>query len=249
MNLDRIIAVRTSKTVFRDGEKCVKLFDSDHSKSKILSEAATHAKVEETGLAVPKILEVTKTEGKWAIVSEYIAGKTMDRLMNEDPERTREYMERFVEAQIKINSTKARHLDKLKDRIAESLFETGLPSATLYDLHMRLESLPAGDRICHGDFAPSNLILSDSGTDYVVDWFRAAQGAPEADAARTYLLFWLSGEIDGAENYLDLYCKKSGISKSAIQTWVPLRAAERLSLRRAEETEFLRYWTNVVDYE
>ena len=66
MKLEKIIAVRTSKTVFRDGDKCIKLFDGDHSKAKILSEAATHAKVEESGLPVPKVLEVTKAEGKWA---------------------------------------------------------------------------------------------------------------------------------------------------------------------------------------
>lgn len=139
MKLEKIIAVRTSKTVFRDGDKCIKLFDQDHSKAKILSEAATHAKVEESGLNVPKVLEVTKAEGKWAIVYEFISGKTLDRLAGEAPERADEYMERFVEAQLKINAAKAHSLEKLKDRLAESLFAADLPSATLYELHMRLE--------------------------------------------------------------------------------------------------------------
>ena len=249
MKLEKIIAVRTSKTVFRDGDKCIKLFDGDHSKAKILSEAATHAKVEESGLPVPKVLEVTKAEGKWAIVSEFIAGKTLDRLMDESPEKNGEYMERLVEAQLKTNATKARGLEKLKDRLAESLFAAELSSSTLYELHMRLESLPAGDKICHGDFAPSNLIVADDGKDYIVDWSHAAQGAPAADAARTYLLFWLAGEIDGADSYLSLYCEKSGIAKTEIQKWIPLRAAERLARGKAEEREFLLYWVNVVDYE
>ena len=230
MKLERIIAVRTSKTVYRDGELCIKVFGDDYAKSRILAEAATHAKIEETGLDVPKILEVTKTEGKWAIVSEFIAGKTIERLMDEEPEKRGEYMSRFVDAQIRINSTKARGLAKLKERIEESLFEAGLSSA-------------------HGDFAPSNLIACGDGRDCAVDWSRAAQGSPEADAARTYLLFWLNGEIDGAEEYLELYCAKSGLPKSAVQAWIPLRAAERLAAGRAEEAEFLRHWTNVADYE
>lgn len=249
MKLERIIAVRTSKTVYRDGELCIKVFGDDYAKSRILAEAATHAKIEETGLDVPKILEVIKTEGKWAIVSEFIAGKTIERLMDEEPERRAEYMSRFVDAQLRINSTKARGLAKLKERIEESLFEAGLSSATLYDLHMKLESLPQGDKVCHGDFAPSNLIACGDGRDCAVDWSRAAQGSPEADAARTYLLFWLNGEIDGAEEYLELYCAKSGLPKSAVQAWIPLRAAERLAAGRAEEAEFLRHWTNVADYE
>lgn len=185
MKLEKIIAVRTSKTVFRDGDKCIKLFDQGHSKAKILSEAATHAKVEESGLNVPKVLEVTKAEGKWAIVYEFISGKPLDRLAGEAPERADEYMERFVEAQLKINAAKAHSLEKLKDRLAESLFAADLPSATLYELHMRLESLPVGDRICHGDFAPSNLIVNGEDEDYIVDWSHAAQGVPAADAART----------------------------------------------------------------
>lgn len=249
MKLERIIAVRTSKTVYRDGNLCVKVFGDEYAKSRILSEAATHAKIEEAGLNVPKILEVTKAGGKWAIVSEFIEGKTLERLMDEEPEKRGEYLGRFVEAQLRINSTKARGLAKLKERVEESLFEAGLPSATLYDLHMRLESLPQGDKICHGDFAPSNVIASSGGADYTVDWSRAAQGVPEADAARTYLLFWLNGEIDGAEEYLSLYCEKSGTPKASVQAWIPLRAAERLASGRAEETEFLRHWANVVDYE
>ncbi|MCC8178315.1 MAG: phosphotransferase [Cloacibacillus sp.] len=249
MKLEKIIAVRTSKTVFRDGDKCIKRFDQDHSKAKILSEAATHAKVEESGLPVPKVLEVTKAEGKWAIVYEFISGKTLDRLAEEAPERADEYMERFVEAQLKINAAKAHSLEKLKDRLAESLFAADLPSAPLYELHMRLESLPVGDRICHGDFAPSNLIVNGADEDYIVDWSHAAQGVPAADAARTYLLFWLAGEIDGADRYLSLYCEKSGIAKAEIQKWIPLRAAERLAQGKAEEREFLLYWVNVVDYE
>ena len=114
MKLERIIAVRTSKTVYRDGNLCVKVFGDEYAKSRILAEAATHAKIEETGLDVPKILEVTKAEGKWAIVSEFIAGKTLERLMDEEPEKRGEYMSRFVEAQLRINSTKARGLAKLR---------------------------------------------------------------------------------------------------------------------------------------
>ena len=69
MNLDRIIAVRTGKTVYRDGERCLKVFNEDYSKADILNEALNQARVEETGLAIPKILEVTMLDGKWTIVS------------------------------------------------------------------------------------------------------------------------------------------------------------------------------------
>ena len=212
MKLEKIIAVRTSKTVFRDGDKCVKVFGEGYSKAKILNDAAVHARIEECGLDIPKIDEVTKAEGKWAIVYDYVPGKTFDRLMEAEPEKTEEYLNRFIDAQLKINDTKGTGLPKLKERLAASFFSAGLSGVELYDLHTRLESLPAGDKICHGDFAPSNLIAGEDGLDHVVDWSHASQGDPAADAARSYLLFWLAGDIGGAEKYLSLYVEKSGIS-------------------------------------
>ena len=83
MNLDRIIAVRTSKTVYRDGDRCIKLFNAEYTKSDVLNEALIQARVEETGLNIPKVLEVTVIDGKWAIVFEYIKGKTLAQLLSE----------------------------------------------------------------------------------------------------------------------------------------------------------------------
>ena len=54
MKLDRIIAVRNNKTVYRDGELCMKVFDENFSKADVLNEALNQARVEETGLKTPK---------------------------------------------------------------------------------------------------------------------------------------------------------------------------------------------------
>lgn len=75
MKTDKVIAVRNTKTVYRDGDKAIKVFDEHYSKADILNEALNQARVEETGLAIPGLLEVTKINGKWAIVMDYIKGK------------------------------------------------------------------------------------------------------------------------------------------------------------------------------
>lgn len=90
MKLDRVIAVRNNKTVYRDGADCIKVFDSDYSKADILNEALNQARIEETGIRIPKIKEVLTVDGKWAIVSEYIKGKTLAQLMEEHPEKKHE---------------------------------------------------------------------------------------------------------------------------------------------------------------
>ena len=59
MKLDRVIAVRNSKTIYRDGENCVKVFNEDYSKADVLNEALNQARIEETGLNIPKVLEAS----------------------------------------------------------------------------------------------------------------------------------------------------------------------------------------------
>ena len=249
MKLDKIVAVRNTKTIYRDGDKIVKLFDEHYSKSDILNEALNQARVEETGLNIPKLLEVTKIDGKWAIVIEYIPGKTLEQLMKEHPEKIDEYLNMFVDLQMEIHNKRAPLLNKLKDKMNRKISQTDLSATTRYELHTRLDSLPKHTKVCHGDFNPSNIIISEDGTPYIIDWSHATQGNASADVARTYLLFWLSGQIDLAEKYLNLFCEKSDTAKQYVQKWIPIVAASQMVKGKQEEREFLMHWVDVVDYE
>lgn len=249
MNLDRVIAVRTGKTVYRDGDKTIKVFDEDYKKSDVLNEALNQARVEETGLNIPKVIEVTKVDGKWAIVTEYIKGKTLAQLMEENPDKFDEYLELFVDLQISVHEKKCPLLNKLKDKMNRKITEADLDATTRYELHTRLEGMPKHNKVCHGDFNPSNIIINEEGVPYIIDWSHATQGNASADVARTYLLFWLKGDIEGAKKYLDLFCKKSDTAKQYIQKWLPIVAASQSVKGNAKEREFLLSWVNVVDYE
>lgn len=54
-----------------------------------------------------------------------------------------------------------------------------------------LHELPGGDRLCHGDFHPANVLLTAQGP-RVIDWSSASRGDPMADVARTLLLIRLA---------------------------------------------------------
>lgn len=248
MKLDRVIAVRNNKTIYRDGDKCIKVFNADFHKADILNEALNQARIEETGLHIPKILEVTMVEGQWAIVSEYIKGKTMAQLIEENPDKKDEYLASFVDIQLSVHAKKCPLLNKLKDKMIRKIAATDLDATTRYDLHTRLDSMPKHDKVCHGDFNPSNIIITEDGTPYILDWSHATQGNASADAARTYLLFWLNGDIDGAKRYLDLFCQKSNTSLQYVQTWMPIVAAAQSVSGNEKEREFLLSWVHVVDY-
>lgn len=249
MKLDRVIAVRNNKTIYRDGEKCVKVFNENYSKADVLNEALNQARIEETGLSIPKVLEVTMIDGKWAIVSEYIKGKTLAQLMKEDAGKYDEYLELLVNLQLEVHSKKAPLLNKLKDKMNRKISETDLDATTRYDLHTRLEGMPKHTKVCHGDFNPSNIIIAEDGTPYILDWSHATQGNASADVARTYLLFWLNGDVNGANKYLDLFCEKRQTAKQYVQKWMPIVAASQSVKGNSQEREFLLSWVDVVDYE
>ena len=249
MKPDTIIAVRPFKTVYRDGDKAIKVFDEHYSKADILNEALNNARVEETALNVPKLLEVTSIDGKWAIVNEFIEGETLSRLMEQNPGKKREYLELFVDLQMKIHSQSANHLNKLKDKMNRKISESQFDATTRYELHTRLEGMPKHKKVCHGDFNPSNIIITPEGVPYVIDWAHVTQGNASADVARTYLLFRLAGDDKTAEQYIDLFCKKSDTPKQYVQKWLPIVAASQSVKDKPEEREFLKRWVDVVEYE
>lgn len=249
MKLDQIIAVRKNKTVYRDGDRCIKVFDADYSKADVLNEALNQARIEETGLHVPKVLEVTVVESKWAIITEFIEGKTLAQLMEEHPEKLNDYLNLLVDIQLEIQSKTCPLLNKLKDKMNRKIDQTRLDATTRYDLHTRLESMPKHKKVCHGDFNPSNIIITADGTPYILDWAHATQGNASADAARTYLLFCLKGEITTAKQYLDLFCRKSDTARQYVQKWMPIVAASQSVKGNEAEREFLLSWVSVVDYQ
>ena len=249
MKPENIIAKRPNKTIFRDGNRCIKLFDAEFSKADILNEALNQARVEETGLNIPKIQEVTVVEGKWAIVTEFVEGKTLAQLMEENPDKQDLYLEQFVDLQLKVHAEVCPQLNSLKDKMNRKISASSLDATTRYELHTRLESMPKHKKVCHGDFNPSNIIITEDGAAYILDWSHATQGNASADAARTYLLFMLNGNEELAKKYLKLFCKKSNTAMQYVQKWMPIVAASQSVKGNEHEREFLLSWIDVVDYE
>ena len=248
-NLDNPIAERSTKTVYKDNDKTIKLFVPNYSKSDILNEALNQARVEETGLNMPKLVEVTKIDDRWALVSEHIEGTTLESLMEEHPEKLEEYLNLFVDTQINILSKEAPLLNKLKDKMQRKIEEADISNDIKYELNTRLEGMPKHKKICHGDFNPSNVIIKENGEVYVIDWAHVTQGNGSADAARTYLLFCLNGKKEIADKYLDLFSQKTEIERQYIQRWVPIVAAAHISKANEEEKQFLMNWIDVIDFQ
>jgi len=95
------------------------------------------------------------------------------------------------------------------------------------DLLDGIADMPDGDRLCHGDFHPMN-ILGEASQPVIIDWPDARRGDPAADVCRSYLLMkFHAAEI--ATTYLDAYCRAAGMWRQAVLNWLPYVAAARLA--------------------
>jgi tRNA A-37 threonylcarbamoyl transferase component Bud32 len=242
----QLLTERINKKIYRDGDRVIKLFDEEFSKADVLNEALNQARVEETNIKIPRLQEVTKMNGKWAIVLDYIEGKTMKDLMIENPDGMEGYLNLFVDLQMETHKQKSGLLGKHKDKMHRKIRETKLDSGTKFNLASRLEGMPTQTKVCHGDFTPSNIIISNDGA-YIIDWSHATQGDSSADVARSYLLFNLKGEKEIADRYLDLFCQKSSTEKKHIQNWLPIVAASQSVKGNEGEFELLSRWINVIE--
>ena len=245
----KLIVKRPYKEVYQCGDSIVKVFEKDHPKSAVFNEALNTVRVEETGLAIPKLKEVTQIDGKWALVIEYKDGKTLEEMMQVDHANAEKYMSDFVDLQLKIHEKKAPMLNKLKDKMARQIDGLKELDATQrYELRTRLESMPKHTKVCHGDFNPSNVIVGKNGKMTVVDWAHATQGNASADAAMTYLIFALKDQ-KLADMYMNMFCKKSDTAKQYVQQWLPIVAASQLEKDNELEKDFLMKWIDVMDYQ
>lgn len=244
-----IISEREHKNIYRDGDKLVKEFDESFTKAQVLNEALNSARIEETGLKIPKLLDVRKTETGWAITREYIEGETLSNIMKREPEKLDEHLEKFVDLQLEIHSKQAPHLNKIKDKMHAKISASDYDATIRYDLHNRLEGIKKHTKVLHGDYCPSNIVVTPNGEYYIIDWAHATQGNASADAARTYLTFNLNGQKDAADKYLDLFCKKADIPKQLVWQWMPIVACSESTKNIEGERELLDSWVNVFDFQ
>ena len=248
---DRVIIVqKANKTVYREGNVIVKKFVPGHPKAGVYNEAYIHACVEQTGLPVPKLISVQPGEnGGTALTMAYVEGRTLEEQMREAPEKTDEYLEKFIDIQMEVNSKRVITIRNTRYKMidaVESLKE--IDASTRYELLQRIHGMKRHTKLCHGDFVPSNVILRSDGTFCVLDWAHATHGNAGADAAITYMRFSLENP-ELADKYLKMYCKKADMAIQYIQRWMPVVAAAQLAKGNKDEEKLLREWISVAEYQ
>ena len=228
MNLDRIIAEGNKKTIYQDQAKIVKVFDQSYSKTDVFREVFNHTSVEDISVKVPKLLEVTNVDGKWAIVCEFAGEKTLQNLIDENPSKKEEYLEVLVNVQNKIFENESTQLNGLKEVLHDKIRLTNFSATTRYALHNNIDAMPRSYTVCHGNLNPSNVIVADNGEIYVIGWAHATSGYSIADVAKTYLLLLLEDSKETAEKYLEIFLNGASVEKADIDKVIAVIAATEI---------------------
>ena len=245
----KILSESSYKTVYREGNVVVKEFTASHPKANVFNEAYIHSVAEEAGVPVPAILGVEAKDGGWALKTEYIEGKTLKELIDENPEKAEAYLEKLVEIQLEVASHRTPRLRNTRYKMEEIINGMAeIDPSTRYELLQRIHGMKRHTRLCHGDLVPSNIIIREDGSFCVLDWAHATSGNLGADAAITYMRFCLDAP-ELAEKYLKIYCKKADMAVQYIQTWMPIVAAVQLSRHKESERELLERWISVAEYQ
>ena len=241
-----LIVQRPNKQIFRrespEGPRRVKLFGESVPASDVLSEALNQARAQEAGLPVPPLHEVTKLDGKWAIIADFIDGPTLLERMEAEPENPH-WLALFVRLQTQVHAARAPQLQRQKDKLNRRISAAaacGLDATTRYELHVRLEAMPDHQKVCHGDFVPSNILLRGDEA-LIIDWSHATQGSASADAANTYLTLLKQNRTELAEAYLKLFCEVSDTALQYVRRWIPIVAGAALvKCKTPEERAFYK---------
>ena len=124
-----------------------------------------------------------------------------------------------------------------------------------------LERLPQGNAVCHGDFHPENVLMSESGP-IVIDWIIATSGNPIADVARTSMMLRLGSIPSGTRGkllitiarrmfhrrYMKRYTELTGVTLEQVLEWeLPVVAARLNEGIEDEESDLLAVIHNSLD--
>ncbi|MCQ6529991.1 phosphotransferase family protein [Bacillus mycoides] len=230
MNLGNPIAKGNTAEIYLCDNKVVKLFKEYLPNTESLYEARKQKYAYSCGLHVPKVFEVTEIQGRQAIIMEYVEGESVGELLLNNLSKAEYFISICVSIQKKIHaiSVSSDEIEPMEERLYRQINSVhDLDEKQKGNILKKLDSITFEPRVCHGDFHPFNVIMSNGDVN-IIDWVDASSGDIRADVFRTYLLY-SQNSLELAEMYLHMYCKKTGLLRDEIFQWAPIISAARLA--------------------
>ncbi|MGN9909946.1 phosphotransferase family protein [Phytohabitans sp. LJ34] len=207
------------------------------------AEASALSRLDGHGLA-PALMDVVDHDGRTGLVLERVPGPDMLTLLRRQPWRVARLARALATAHLAIHGRPApTDLPDLRQTLAARIDDAPMPADLRGFARRVLDGLPAGERLCHGDFHPGNVLVAAERV-AVIDWPNATRGAPAADHARTLLLLRRANPLPGtplasraliaagraicARAYRRAYDACAPTPPQHVDSWLTVHAAARL---------------------
>src|SRR5689334_1819136 len=131
------------------------------------AEAAALTRLNGTGIA-PRLLDTVTIDGRVGLVLQRLDGLDMLTLLQRQPWRLPSLARMLAHAALRVHRVQAPSdlpdlIEVLGERIEAADLDTRLREFALRVLH----TLPAGDRLCHGDLHPGNTVVTSNGVSII----------------------------------------------------------------------------------
>ena len=186
--LDHPIAVGRTAEIFAWGDgRVIKLTRPDFPPYLADQEWRNALAAWQLGVHAPRPFELLEINGRRGVVFERIQGPNLIQSLERNPFQLVSYARLLARQQAVLHAIPAVMFPSQHERIWRNLeTSTFLTGDLKKRLLQRLEALPDGDKLCHGDFHPENIILAAQGP-LIIDWEGCMRGNPSADVAVTRL--------------------------------------------------------------
>lgn len=239
----RIGAGRTAEIYEYGEQRVLKLYVPGIPEAQVEAEFRISGAAGRAGIRTPMALARVRHDDRHGIVFEKIAGGTMLAALARRGGSVAGESERMARLHSQIHRIAVPGLPDQKSSLRDRIARAPLLSDEVKNrLALMLQALPDGDRLCHGDFHPDNIMLDNQ--EWIIDWMTGMSGHPAGDAARTALLLRFGSLPDNApaevaawltdmraellDGYLLSYAKQTGTTREQIERWMPPVAAARL---------------------
>jgi uncharacterized protein (TIGR02172 family) len=221
----------------------LKLFNAGISRPAVEHEANKTRIVHATGLPVPAVGEITEIEGRFGMELERLEGISMLDALTKSPWKYPKFARQLAELHLDMHTRRVPELPTLGETLARKINQAEkLPENVRQAALKALEKLPDDDKLCHGDFHPGNILLTENGP-VIIDWIDGSRGRPILDVARSSLLFGggnIPSTIPGARllrilqsNFYHIYQQRyfrvNPDKQKEFEQWLPVVAAGRLN--------------------
>lgn len=231
--------------IFLNGPGTVlKLFRDQFPDSGVLKEWRVTRAVQTVYSRMPKALRLVSCGERSGILYELAEGQDLFRMIGSEPFLLFSTGKKLAEIHTEIHGKTISGILTVKEKLLQEIgWVNDLSDDEKRKITDRLLLLPDGDRLCHFDFHPGNIMVS-GGKLLVLDWLTACSGEPAADIARTCLLLKY-GEVRNGDrlsrlilsitkvcirrSYMRNILRLSGITRDEIRRWILPAAAARLS--------------------